>query len=159
VTNSESENEEFRKIIFVPVFNIIIFLYVLYRYLFWTAADTYYSVRRMNFATNNIRTLARQSWLNGITLDYTNKRVYWIERNRHIFSSDYDFQHLKSIRNGSFRSYPLAISGDSLYFQNADVFSINQVNISNGNIVRSFLVDKGYRDLIVLHSSLQSMGM
>ena len=113
----------------------------------------------MNLATNNIKTLARQSWLRGITLDYTNKRVYWIEGDRHIFSSDYDFQHLKSIRNGSFIQYPLAISGDSLYFQNAGEFSINQMNISNENIVRSILVRKAYRDLIVLHSSLQSMGM
>ena len=113
----------------------------------------------MHLATNNIRTLARQSWLYGITLDYTNKRVYWIERKRHIFSSDYDFQHVKSIRNGSFRPYMLTISGDSLYFQNAGVSSINQMNISNENIIRSILVGKAYRDLIVLHSSLQSMGM
>ena len=113
----------------------------------------------MNLATNKIRSLARQSWPQGITLDYTNKRVYWIEGARYIFSSDYDFQHLKSIRNGSFSSYLLAISGDSLYFQNADVFSINQMNISKGNTVRNFLVGKAYNNLIVLHSSLQSMGM
>jgi capsid portal protein len=113
----------------------------------------------MNLATSKIRSLARQSLTVGITLDYTNKRVYWIEENQYIFSSDYDFQQLKSIRNGSFRPYVLAISGDSLYFQNAGVFSINQMNISNGNIVRRILVDKGYNDLIVLHSSLQSMGM
>jgi hypothetical protein len=121
----------------------------------------------MNLATNKIRSLARQSTLWGITLDYTNKRVYWIEGARYIFSSgaryifssDHDFQHLKSIRNGSFTWYLLAISGDSLYFQNADVFSINQMNISKGNIVRNFLVGKAYNNLIVLHSSLQSMGM
>ena len=113
----------------------------------------------MNLATNNIRTLGRQLWVRAITLDYANKRVYWIEGGRHIFSSDYDFQHLKSIRNGSFHAYVLTISGDSLYFQNAGVFSINQMNISNGNIVCSILVGKAYRDLIVLHSSLQSMGM
>jgi hypothetical protein len=113
----------------------------------------------MNLATNNIRTLARQSLPYGITLDYTNKRVYWIEGARYIVSSDYDFQHLKSIRNGSFGGYMLAISGDSLYFQNADVFSINQINISNGNSIRSILVGKAYHDLIILHSSLQSMGM
>ena len=118
-----------------------------------------YNIQRMNLATNNIRTLPRQSWSSGITLDYTNKRVYWIEGERHIFSSDYDFQQLKITRNGSFRPYVLAISGDSLYFQNTGVFSINQVNISNGNTVRSFVVDKAYRDVIVLHSSLQSMGM
>jgi hypothetical protein len=113
----------------------------------------------MNLATNKIRSLARQSSLFGITLDYTNKRVYWIEGGPYIFSSDYDFQHLKSIRNGSFSWYLLAISGDSLYFQNADVFSINQMNISKGNTVRNFLVGKAYNNLIVLHSSLQSMGM
>jgi hypothetical protein len=118
-----------------------------------------YEVQRMNLATNKIRTLRRQSWLYGITLDYTNKRVYWIEGRRHIFSSDYDFQHVKSIRNGSFHPYMLAISGDSLYFQNAGVFSINQMNISNGIIVLNILVGKAYRNLIVLHSSLQSMGM
>jgi hypothetical protein len=116
-------------------------------------------MKRMHLATNKIRTLARKSWLYGITLDYTNKRVYWIEGRRHIFSSDYDFQHVKSIRNGSFLPYMLTISGDSLYFQNAGVFSINQMHISNANIVRSILVGKAYRDLIVLHSSLQSMGM
>jgi hypothetical protein len=113
----------------------------------------------MNLATNNVRTLARQSQTVGITLDYTNKRVYWTEQAWYIFSSDYDFQHLKSIRNGSSSHFMLAIFGDSLYFQNADVFSINQMNISNGNIVLSILVDKAYNDLIVLHSSLQSMGM
>ena len=101
-----------------------------------------YNIQRMNLATNNIRTLPGQSWSSGITLDYTNKRVYWIEGERHIFSSDYDFQHLKSIRNGSFRPYVLAISGDSLYFQNTGVLSINQMNVSNGKSVRSILVDK-----------------
>jgi hypothetical protein len=113
----------------------------------------------MHLATNKIRSLPRQSFLDGITLDYTNKRVYWIERLQHIFSSDYDFQHVKSIRNGSFSDYMLTISGDSLYFQNVGVFSINQMNISNENIIHSILVGKAYTDLIVLHSSLQSMGM
>jgi hypothetical protein len=113
----------------------------------------------MHLATNKIRSLPRQSTPEGITLDYTNKRVYWIEGKRHIFSSDYDFQHVKSIRNGLFRLYLLTISGDSLYFQNAGVFSINQMNISNENAVRNILVGKEYNDLIVIHSSLQSMGM
>jgi hypothetical protein len=95
----------------------------------------------------------------GITLDYTNKRVYWIERNGHIFSSDYDFQHGKKITTGEFRSHMLAIFGDSLYFQKRNPFSINQVNVSNGKIIRSILVDKAYEDIIVFHSYLQPMGM
>ena len=112
----------------------------------------------MNLATNNIiKTLGRRSALRGITLDYTNKRVYWVEIGRHILSSDYDFQHEKEITNGAFSDYMLAIFGDSLYFKKR--FSINQVNVSNGNVVRSILVDKAYEDIIVFHSSLQPMGM
>jgi hypothetical protein len=120
----------------------------------------------MNLATiSNIKTLARRGSVPfGITLDYTNKRVYWIERDYrnsidHIFSSDYEFQLPKSIRDGSFSDYMLAIFGDSLYFQKRDAFSICQMNVSNGNTARSILGDKAYRDLIVLHSSLQPMGM
>jgi hypothetical protein len=119
----------------------------------------------MNLATiSNIKTLERRNSIPvGITLDYTNKRVYWIEQDgnsvEHVFSSDYDFQDPKNIRNGSISLYMLAISGDSLYFQNADVFSINKMNVSTGNMVRSILDDKTYNDLIVLHSSLQPMGM
>ena len=127
--------------------------------MFWTTFNPY-AVQRINLATNNIRTLARQSRPYALTLDYNNKQVYWIEGGRHIFSADYDFHRQKSIRNGSFSEYVLAISDDSLYFQNADVFSINQINASNGNPIRSILVDKTrYYGVIVLRSSLQPMGM
>jgi uncharacterized Rossmann fold enzyme len=114
----------------------------------------------MNLATNIIKTLARRSVVKVITLDYTNKRVYWFGINRHIFSSDYDFQHEKKITNGTSSYYVLAIFGDSLwYFQKRNGFSINQVNVSNGNIIRSILVDKTYEDIIVFHSYIQPMGM
>ena len=114
----------------------------------------------MNLATNDIKTLARRSLVVGITLDYTNKRVYWIERQQEIFSSDYDFQDPKGVRNGSFIWFMLSISGDSLYFQTkGGEYPIIQVNMTTGNTVRSIPVNKGYNDLIVFHSSLQSMGM
>ncbi|CAB4020052.1 Hypothetical predicted protein, partial [Paramuricea clavata] len=111
----------------------------------------------MDLATSNIKTLARRSWLRGITLDYTSKRVYWIEKGRDIYSSDYDFQHEKKITTGSFSDYMLAIFGDSLYFQKRDPFSINRMNVSNRNTVHRILVDRAYEDLIVFHSSLQPM--
>ena len=131
--------------------------------MFWTE---YRAVQRINLATNNKRTLARPNGHpKAITLDYTNKQVYWIEVdlnfvNKHIFSSDYDFQHQESIRNGSFGIDMLSIFGNSLYFQKDDVFSINQMNVSNGNMVRSILVDKAtYYGLIAPNSSQQHMGM
>jgi hypothetical protein len=129
---------------------------------FWTEIG---NVQRMNLDTNNTNTLARrQAYLGAITLDYIDKRVYWIEQDRnsveHIFSSDYHFQQLKNIRNGSFSFYMLAIFGGSLYFQQEDVFSINQLNVSNGNSVRSILVGKAtYYGLIVVDRSLHPMGM
>ena len=97
----------------------------------------------------------------GITLDCPNKRVYWIERDMDIFSSDYDFQHEKKITSGSFSRYMPAIFGHLMYFQKSDALSIYQMNMSNGNKVRSILVDncKEYVDIIVLHSTLQPMGM
>ena len=117
----------------------------------------------MDLATNNIKTLAMSNpYSCSITLDYTTKRVYWIHQDgnyfSYIFSSDYDFQDQKNIRNGSFRVHILAIFGDSLYVQNDGGFYINKINVSNGNIVRSILYNKPYNDLIVLHSSLQPMG-
>ena len=123
-------------------------------------------LKRMHLATNSIKTLKRRYYERAsITLDYTNKRVYWIEGYDengldNIFSTDYDFQHLTSIISGLFSYDILAISGDSLYFQNDGVFSINQLNISNGKTVRNILVHKAtYYGLIVLHSLLQPMGM
>ena len=130
--------------------------------MFWTDYDSS-NVQRMCLATNNIETLAT-SKPGGIRPDYTNKRVYWIERGwnkvMHIFSSDYNFQHKKNIRNGSFSVYMLAIAGDLLYFNDYNVPYINQMNLSNGKTVRSILFDVPDKfDLIVVHSSLQPMGM
>jgi hypothetical protein len=119
----------------------------------------------MNLATNQIKSLAsRKSDTLTITLDNRNKRLYWIERDRnsfdYIFSSDYDFLHQKYIKHGSFRRDMLIVFGDSLYFQNDYVFSINQINSSDGKTVRIILVDKAtYYGLIVVHRSLLPMGM
>ena len=53
----------------------------------------------------------------------------------------------------------LAIFGDSLYFKKDDVLSINEMNASNGNTVRSILVDKTYLGLIHMSISLQPLDM
>jgi hypothetical protein len=109
--------------------------------------------------------------IHSFTPDFTNKRVYWVEsdfknfefilersqkNNYHIFSSDYDFQDKKAITSGTY-IYPipnlLAVSGDSLYFLNNNM---NQINVSNENIIRSIPLNMdGYYNLIVVTSSLQ----
>jgi hypothetical protein len=118
----------------------------------------------MSLVTNNKNTLARSpSDTYGITLDFTNKRVYWLEGDQksieHIFSSDYDFQDQEAITSGSFEVYLLAVFGNSLYFLNNKKPYINQMNVSNKNIIRSIPVHMtDYYDLIVVTSSLQPLG-
>ena len=80
-------------------------------------------------------------------LNQTSRRLNFVE---HIFLSDYDFHY---------SVYMLAIFGDSLYFKKDDVLSINEMNASNGNTVRSILVDKTYLGLIHMSISLQPLDM
>ena len=116
----------------------------------------------MSLATNNVRTLplARTfSWF-AITLDRTNKRVYWLEKTLHvsrIFSADYDGMGRKKVF--TFSGSLLSVSGDSLYVLNDD-FYINEISVSNGNISSRIMVDpaKSYYDLIVVDSSLRPLG-
>ena len=97
-----------------------------------------------------------------ITVDCTKNRVYWIENEirsgvDHIVSSYYNGLDQKTIISGSFNGHLLGVFGDSLYFLNNDLFYVNEMNISNGNIFRNILVDNNsyYDDLVVVHSSIQ----
>ena len=97
-----------------------------------------------------------------ITVDCTKKRVYWLENEiqsgvDHIVSSQYNGLDQKTIISGSFNDHLLGVLGDSLYFLNNDLFYVNEMNISNGNISRNILVDNNsyYDDLVVVHSSIQ----
>ena len=137
------------------------FFFTSYRYLFWTDSKGF--LRRINFllpAPRRIVYLARDvSWPYSITLDYANKRVYWFVWKSgvdHISSSDYDGVNQKNIKSGLFNNNLLSVFGDFLYFLNYGKLYINEINISNGTIYRSILVDKAeYYDLIVVDSSIQ----
>ena len=97
-----------------------------------------------------------------ITVDCTKNRVYWIEKEiqsgvDHIVSSQYSGLDQKTIISESLNVHLLGVLGDSLYFLNKDLFYVNEMNISNGNISRNILVDNNsyYNDLVVVHSSIQ----
>ena len=99
-----------------------------------------------------------------ITVDCTKKRVYWLEIEiqfgvDHIVSSQYNGLDQKNIISGSFNDHLLGVLGDSLYFLNNDLFYVNEMNISNGNISRNISIDNNsyYDDLIVVHSSIQPL--
>ena len=113
----------------------------------------------MNLAKNDIVTLASSSWPRALSLDYTNKRVYWISRWYGVFSTDYDGENTTSVKRGTFNYLLLGIFEDSVYFQKSNDRYINAMNRTSGTISHSIKVDKtDYRDLVIVHNSLQPMG-
>ena len=113
----------------------------------------------MNLAKNDIVTLARSSSPWALSLDYTTKRVYWTSFRNGVFSRDYDGESTTTVKTGSLNDYLLSIFEDSVYFQKWNVRYINAMNRTSGIISHSIKVDKTeFRDLVIVHNSLQPMG-
>ena len=137
-------------------------------YLFWTEHEfSFYRmlarIQRMNLAKNDIVTLVSNQYglagiLRALSLDYTNKRVYWVSDSGGILSRGYDGKTTTTVNSGSFNRLLLGIFEDSVYFQKSDVLYINEMNMTSRIISRSIKVNKtDYRDLVIVHSSLQPM--
>ena len=94
-----------------------------------------------------------------IKLDCRKKRVYWLEyfsSIQYIKSADFGGHAKKTITEGKFNKYLLGVLGDSLYFLDTNIYRINEMNVSNGNISRKFLVDRTtYYDLVLVEKSVQ----
>ena len=113
----------------------------------------------MNLAKNDIATLANGRWPRALSLDYTKKRVYWISLGNGVFSRDYDGKNTTSVKRGRFNFDLLGIFEDSVYFQKENVRYNNTMNRTSRIISHSIKVDKTYyRDLVIVHNSLQPMG-
>ena len=119
---------------------------------------------RFNFADGIKVTLASGVDFYAVELDYSKKRVYWFsyqKSNNYLISScDYKGNDTKAITSGPFKRDLLGLFRDSLYFLvKKNLYHINQMNISNGNISHRILVNQmNYYDLIVVDSSVQPMG-
>ncbi len=120
---------------------------------------------RFNFADGSKMTLASDDvvYQSAVELDYSKKRVYWFSYHKSdylISSCDYEGRDMKAITSGPFNEYILGVFRDSLYFLvKKNLYHTNQMNISNGNISHSILVNKiAYYDLIVVDSSVQPVG-
>ncbi len=119
-----------------------------------------------SFADDIKVTLARDTYVSDtVELDYTKKRVYWFSSLSStsyydISSCDYDGKDKKTIASEPFNEGVLGVFRDSLYFLvMKNLYHINQMNISNGNISYGIFVDAiDYYDLIVVDSSVQLMG-
>ena len=94
-----------------------------------------------------------------IQLDCRKRRVYWLAYFRsigHIKSCNYSGGEKKNITSGLLNRNILGVFGDSLYFLNMSEYRINEMNVSNGNISRKILAEKGdYQQLLVVDKSVQ----
>ena len=118
-------------------------------------------ITRFNLAGGVKVTLVRDVGdVYAIKLDCNKKRVYWLEYSssiQSIKSSDYNGKGKTDITGGKFDRYLLGLLGDLLYFLDTSDHRINERNVSDGNISRTFQVDSGdsYYDLLVVDKSLQ----
>ncbi len=125
--------------------------------MFWTEDEV---VMRFNLADGVKVTLARYvGSSDAVEVDRTKKRVYWFDQYNKISSCDYEGGDKKTITSGVFNEDILRVFHDSLFFVDETLYRINKLNISNGNISHSILVEKiSYRDMVVVESSAQPTG-
>ena len=129
------------------------------RFLFWTEDRV---VMIFSLAEDIKVTLVTYVGEGGaIKLDCSKKRVYWLvmEYSRRIVrieSCNYRGREKITITSGSINRNLLGVLGDSLYFLYTNKYRINVMNVSNGNISRTILVEKGnYNDLVLVDKSVQ----
>ena len=125
------------------------------RLLFWTE---YGVVMQLNLVDGIKVTLVTYRGEGGaIQLDCPKRRVYWLAYFRsigHIKSCNYTGGQKKDITSGPLNRNVLGVLGDSLYFLNTSEYRINEMNVSNGNISRKILVERGgdYQVLVAVKS-------
>ena len=110
------------------------------------------------------------TWPNGVTLDTTQKLVYWIDASHDTISSiDYNGNNRRlifedtSLFLSQYHGFDLDIAGDYLYFTDWLANAIYEVKISSGAIVRNVSVPttnyiKGAMGLRVINSAKQQAG-
>lgn len=109
-------------------------------YLFWTDWDSEKpSINRADLDGTNIKQLFTKpivEWPNGITIDYIQNRIYWIDAKKDfIASSDLHGNYFKKvIENNKFVSHPFAIAvfKDTMYWDDWKEYSIFSADKDTG---------------------------
>ena len=113
----------------------------------------------MNLAKNEKLPIAYSRSPLALSLDHTKKRVYWLSEFYGIFSSNYDGVDRTALGIRLVQVNFLDMFEDSVYFGIEFVPYIIERNMTSRKIFRSIKVNRtDYRDLVVIHSSLQPMG-
>ncbi|XP_067627209.1 prolow-density lipoprotein receptor-related protein 1 isoform X1 [Eurosta solidaginis] len=134
--------------------------------LFWTDwDDNFPRIERCSMAGEQRRTISTTSqvsagWPNGLTLDYTQKRVYWVDaKSDSISTIKYDgSDHHSVVRDEDILSHPFAISVFENYvywtdWRTTSVIRANKWNGSNIQVIQRTQTQPF--GIQVLHSSRQ----
>ena len=106
-------------------------------------------------------------WPNGITIDYANKRLYWIDAHYDTITSiDYDGgQRTKTFEDTSlyvsqYHGFDLEIISDILYWTDWNQNSIYGLKQTSGTIIKTIPIQtsrtsQGVTGVVAVHSSRQ----
>ena len=150
----------------------MIFIYSSCSYLFWSDWGTAAAIERSSLDGSNRVPLVTSNitWPNGVTLDTTQRLVYWIDASHDTISSvDYDGNNRRlifedtSLSLSKFHGFDLDINGDYLYFTDWLANAIYEVKISTGAIIRNISVPttnsiKGAMGLRIIDRNKQLFG-
>lgn len=134
------------------------------RYLFWTDWDNQLPrIERCSLAGSDRKIVVKvgnSGWPNGLTLDYTIRRIYWIDaRSDSIHTSNYDGgDHHEVMRNHEMLSHPFAITvfENYVYWTDWRTNSVVRANKFTGGDVRVIqrTLSQPF-DIKILHPSRQ----
>ena len=136
----------------------------LHRHIYWTDWGTEAKIEKASLHGKNRRSIITTDiqWPNGLTIDHTLKRLYWIDaRLKRIETCDFNGHNRVVVRKLAFTSHPfsIAVFEDNVYWTDWDSGAIEVANKFNGTnrgtVVQSHLRLLGVK---VVHEVLQQPG-
>uniref|UniRef100_A0A3P9JW44 EGF-like domain-containing protein n=1 Tax=Oryzias latipes TaxID=8090 RepID=A0A3P9JW44_ORYLA len=132
------------------------FLWLLFRYVFWTDWGEKAFIGRVGMdGTNKTAVItSKLEWPNGITIDYTNDKLYWSDAHlNYIEYSNLDGQHRHTVYDGNLpHPFALTVFEDTVYWTDWNTRTVEKGNKYDGSS-REVLVNTTHRpfDVHVCH--------
>ncbi|XP_055493679.1 LOW QUALITY PROTEIN: low-density lipoprotein receptor-related protein 2a [Leucoraja erinacea] len=139
-------------------------LYPKYGYVFWSDWGDQAYIGRMGMDGRNASAIitSKLEWPNGITIDYTNDKLYWTDAHlNYIEFANLDGSHRHTVFDGTL-SHPFAISlfEDTIYWTDWNTKSVEKANKYTGE-GRVLLVNTTHTpiDILVYHPYRQPIAI
>ncbi|XP_065905355.1 very low-density lipoprotein receptor-like isoform X2 [Dysidea avara] len=136
-----------------------------HKHIYWTDWGTQAKIEKASLQGKNRRAIITTNvhWPNGLTIDHTLKRLYWIDAKlKTIETCDFNGRNRMVVRKLAFTSHPFSISvfEDNIYWTDWDSGAVEVANKFNGTnrgqVIQSHLRLLGVK---VVHQALQLPGI